>query len=37
MNSVSGEYEGVYRIRFKDGLEICFTLPKGELSGLLFG
>jgi hypothetical protein len=37
MNSGTGTNDGIYRIRFTDGMEICFISPGGEVSGLTAG
>ena len=37
MNSGSGINEGVYKINFEDGTEICFMTPPNEMSGLSYG
>ena len=37
MNSGCGINDGVYRVRFDDGEEMCFILPGGEVSGLTYG
>jgi hypothetical protein len=37
MNSGSGVNEGVYKVLFDDGTEICFISPPSEISGLSYG
>jgi hypothetical protein len=37
MNSGCGTNEGIYRVTFDDGTEVCFMTPGGEISGLTFG
>ena len=37
VNSGTGTNDGVYRVRFLDGTEICFMAPGGELAGLTYG
>lgn len=37
MNSGCGTNDGVYKVTFDDGDEICFMTPGGEISGLTFG
>jgi hypothetical protein len=37
MNSGCGINEGVFKIKFDDGVEICYVTPGGELSGLIYG
>lgn len=37
MNSGCGLTDGVYRIEFDDGTDICFISPGGEVSGLTYG
>jgi len=37
MNSGCGLTDGVYRIEFDDGTDICFITPGGEVSGLTYG
>ena len=37
MNSGTGYNDGIYRVTFDDGLQICFITPGGEISGLTTG
>ena len=37
MNSGCGINDGIYRVQFEDGEEMCFILPGGEVSGLTYG
>ena len=37
MNSGCGTNEGIFRIQFDDGMEICYITPGGEVSGLTYG
>ena len=37
MNSGCGTNEGIFRVAYDDGLEICYTSPGGEISGLTYG
>lgn len=37
MNSGTGTNDGIYRVRFVDGMEVCFISPGGEVSGLTAG
>ena len=37
MNSGTGLNDGIYRVRFKDGMEVCYVTPGGEISGLTRG
>lgn len=37
MNSGCGTNDGIYKVLFDDGTEICFMTPGGEISGLTFG
>jgi hypothetical protein len=37
MNSGCGTTDGVYKIEFDDGSDLCFITPGGEISGLTYG
>jgi hypothetical protein len=37
MNSGCGTNDGIFRVRFDDGEEVCFITPGGEVSGLTYG
>ena len=37
VNSGTGFNEGIYRVKFHDGMEICFMTPGGEIGGLATG
>lgn len=37
MNSGCGINDGIFRIRYDDGKEFCYTTPGGEVMGLTFG
>ena len=37
MNSGTGINDGIYKVKFRDGMEICFMTPGGEISGLTAG
>lgn len=37
MNSGCGTNDGVFRIKFEDGMEACYITPGGEVSGLTYG
>lgn len=37
VNSGTGTNDGIFKVKFDDGIEICFICPGGELSGLTHG
>ena len=37
LNSGTGINDGIYRVQFDDGVEICFVSPGGEVGGLTSG
>lgn len=37
MNSGCGTNDGVFKIKFEDGMEICYITPGGQVSGLTYG
>ena len=37
MNSATNEKVGTYKVKFQDETEICFTVPAGQLTGIVFG
>lgn len=37
VNSGTGINEGVFRVKFTDGTEVCFGTPGGEVTGLIHG
>lgn len=37
LNSGTGTNDGIYRVKFTDGMEICFITSGGEVSGLTHG
>ena len=37
MNSGCGTNDGIFRIKFDDGMEGCYITPGGEVSGLTYG
>lgn len=37
MNSGCGTNDGIFKVKFDDGMEICYITPGGEVSGLTYG
>jgi hypothetical protein len=37
VNSGTGINEGVFKVKFTDGTEVCFGTPGGEVTGLIHG
>ena len=37
VNSGCGINDGIYRVSFDDGTDVCFITPGGEVSGLAYG
>jgi hypothetical protein len=37
MNGGSGINDGVFLVKFADGMQVCYTTPSGEISGLVYG
>lgn len=37
MNSGCGTNDGIYKVNFENGSEVCFITPGGEVSGLTYG
>ena len=37
MNSGCGTNDGVFKVKFDDGIQISFSSPGGEVSGLVYG
>lgn len=37
MNSGCGINDGIFRVKFDDGIEVCYMTPGGEVSGLVYG